>query len=122
MKKINIVIILLITIAISLQPLAAQNLVTAAETAKLMKNDNVVIVSTRTAADYQKVHIMGAVHVNHSELYKDGGVKNMLKPASEIATILGSKGIGDNMTIIQNTSFPNAGLKKKHVAVSHHVA
>ena len=82
------------------QHLAAQSLITAAETAKMMKKDNVVIVSTRTATDYQKVHINGAVHLNHSDLYKDGTVKNMLKSSSDIASILGSKGIGNDMTII----------------------
>ena len=71
---------------ITLGKVKSQDIVSAAETAKLIKNDNVVIVSTRTAADYKKVHITGAVHINHSELYKDGPVKNMLNTPQEIAS------------------------------------
>jgi thiosulfate/3-mercaptopyruvate sulfurtransferase len=58
---------------------------------KLVKNDDVVLVSTRTTSDYKKVHITGAVHINHTDLYKDGPVKNMLKSPAEIATILVSE-------------------------------
>ena len=31
-----------------------------------------------------------------------------------------TKMFGNNMAIIQNASFPDADLKKKHVAISHH--
>lgn len=85
---------------ITLGKVKSQDIVSAAETAKLIKNDNVVIVSTRTAADYKKVHITGAVHINHSELYKDGPVKNMLNTPQEIAKVLGAAGISETKQII----------------------
>lgn len=90
--------ILVFLIPISL--LSAQDIVTAQEVAKLVKNDNVILVSTRTASDYKKVHITGAVNINHTDLYNDGPVKNMLKSPAEIATILGAKGISDTKEII----------------------
>jgi thiosulfate/3-mercaptopyruvate sulfurtransferase len=65
-----------------------------------MKNDDVVVVSARTAADYKKVHITGAVHINHSDLYKDGPVKNMLNSPEEIAKVLGAAGISESKKII----------------------
>ena len=91
MKYLNIVFAFLFVLSAGL--VKGQDIISAAETAKLMKNDNVVVVSTRTAADYKKVHITGAVHVNHSSLYKEGPVKNMLNSPSEIAKTLGKVGV-----------------------------
>lgn len=98
MKKISLLMILVILIPISL--LRAQDIITAQEVAKIMKNDNVILVSTRTTSDYKQVHITGAVNVNHTDLYTDGPVKNMLKSPAEIATILGANGISESKEII----------------------
>jgi len=98
MKYLNIVFAFLLVLSAGL--VKGQDIITAAETAKLMKNDNVVVVSTRTAADYKKVHITGAVHVNHSDLYKGGPVKNMLNSPQEIAQVLGAAGISESQKII----------------------
>ncbi|MCK5366956.1 MAG: sulfurtransferase, partial [Cyclobacteriaceae bacterium] len=77
-----------------------QDIITAQELSKIIKKDNVVLVSARTASDYKKVHITGAVHIDHTTLYNDGPVKNMLKSPADIATILGSKGISESKTIV----------------------
>lgn len=98
MKYIRLFLILALIIPVSL--VKGQDIITAAETAKLMKNDNVVVVSTRTAADYKKVHITGAVHIAHSSLYKDGPVKNMLNTSQEMAKVFGAAGISESKTII----------------------
>lgn len=98
MKYIKIFLILALIIPVSL--VKGQDIISAAETAKLMKNDNVVVVSTRTAADYKKVHITGAVHISHSSLYNDGPVKNMLNTPQEMAKVLGAAGISESKTII----------------------
>ena len=98
MKNIHIVLALLLLLPVGL--VNGQDIITAAETAKLMKNDDVVVVSARTAADYKKVHITGAVHINHSDLYKDGPVKNMLNSPEEIAKVLGAAGISESKKII----------------------
>ena len=98
MKNIHIVLALLLLLPVGL--VNGQDIITAAETAKLMKNDDVVVVSARTSADYKKVHITGAVHINHSDLYKDGPVKNMLNSPEEIAKVLGAAGISESKKII----------------------
>ncbi len=98
MKKLNILLVLVFLIPI--QFLNGQDIITAQELSKIIKKDNVVLVSTRTNSDYKKVHITGAVHVNHTELYNDGPIKSMLKSPEEIAKILGSKGISESNSII----------------------
>lgn len=98
MKKINILLILVFIIPITF--VNGQDIITAQELSKIIKKDNVVVVSTRTTSDYKKVHITGAVHVDHMTLYNDGPVKNMLKNPGDIATILGSKGISESKTIV----------------------
>ena len=100
MKKYNLIYVFVLALLIPVQNVFAADVIAANEAAKIMKKSDVIFVSVRSAADYQKVHINGAVHVNHSDLYKDGAIKNMLKSSSEIASILGSKGIGNDMTII----------------------
>ncbi len=98
MKKLNLVFILAFILPLSFS--YGQDVITAQALAKIIKKDNVILVSTRTAADYKKVHITGAVHITHSDLYDEVPVKNMLKSATEIATILGSKGISESKTIV----------------------
>jgi thiosulfate/3-mercaptopyruvate sulfurtransferase len=78
----------------------AQDVISAKELAKIYKSKDVVVVSTRKATDYKKVHIAGAVHVKHMDLYKDGPVKSMLKSPADIAKILGEKGISADKKIV----------------------
>ena len=98
MKYIKIFLILALIMPVSL--VKGQDIISAVETAKLIKNDNVILVSTRTAADYKKVHITGAVHINHSSLYKEGSIKNMLNTPQAMAKVLGDAGISPSKTII----------------------
>ena len=98
MKKISL--ILIVAVLIPLTKINAQGVITAQELAKSLKSSDLVLVSTRTLADYKKVHITSAVHVNHTELYKEGSVKNMLKSPQEIAAIFGSKGISESKKIV----------------------
>ncbi len=98
MKKINIIFILALIIPLSFT--YGQDVITAQELAKIVKKENVVLVSTRTTSDYKKVHISGAVHINHSDLYNADPVKNMLKSPAEIAKVLGAKGISESKTIV----------------------
>jgi thiosulfate/3-mercaptopyruvate sulfurtransferase len=100
MKKINIFYVALIALILPVQQLLGQDVISAQELAKIYKSSDVVVVSTRTTSDYKKVHITGAVHINHSDLYKEGAVKNMLKSPAEIASILGAKGITEKKNII----------------------
>lgn len=78
----------------------AQDLIKANELVKLLKKPDVVVVSARKATDYKKVHIPNAVNVPHTDLYKDGSIKSMLKPADEIASYLSAKGVGSDKLIV----------------------
>jgi thiosulfate/3-mercaptopyruvate sulfurtransferase len=96
MKNANLFFLLFLSYSIA----NGQNLISADELSAISKNDNVVIVSTRTLEDYKKVHITGAVHINHTDLYNDIPVKSMLKSPEEVAAILGSNGISETKTIV----------------------
>lgn len=96
MKKILLVVFVCF---LGIQMSIAQDIVSVKDFLKIKDNSNVVLVSTRTASDYAKVHIDGAIHIEHKDLYK-ADPKSTLKSASEIATILGSKGISNTNTIV----------------------
>lgn len=87
-------IALLIASAIS-----AQDIISVANLSKQMKNKDVVIVCATSKANY-KVHITGSINVPHSDLYNNEPVKSAIKPAAEMAKILGSKGVTPDKTIV----------------------
>ena len=97
MKTLNRIFTLIIMAVFISTALNAQDIVSAKDAAALLKKDNVVIVSARTPADYEKVHLPGAVNVDHTELY---AAMSMLKPAAELGKLLGSKGIDPNKKIV----------------------
>ena len=99
MKKIYSQLLILIGMLLSFQGLFAQDIITVNDALKAQKS-GAVIVSVRSAADYAKVHITGAVHMDLNDLYKSGPVASMLKPAGEIGAILGQKGISNTSKII----------------------
>lgn len=78
----------------------AQDLISAADTKKALKSSNTIVVSARGASDYAKVHIRGAVNVPMGTLEKDGEPEGILKGSSELATLLGGKGISPDKKII----------------------
>ncbi|WP_321516029.1 sulfurtransferase [Marinifilum fragile] len=96
MKK---MILLAFVCFLGIQMTFAQDVISVKEFLKIKNDDNVVLVSTRNAADYTKVHIEGAIHVNHKDLYK-AEPKSTLKSTDEIAKILGEKGISNTNTIV----------------------
>ncbi len=79
---------------------AGPDLISVNDLVKIMKDKNTIIVSARTPADYQQVHIPGAVNVHHIELYKDPAINGYLKATAELAKIFGSKGISESKTIV----------------------
>ena len=98
MKKIYITLsIILIGLITFSQAMAQSGIISAKDAAKIMANDNVIVISARTPADYEKVHLPGAINIDHKELY---GEKSMLLPANQLATILGKKGIDSNKTLL----------------------
>ena len=87
-------LVLLVASAIS-----AQDVISANELAKISKSKDVVIVWAGSVAGY-KVHITGSVSVPHSTLYNNEPVKSVIKPAAEMASLLGAKGISTDKTIV----------------------
>lgn len=77
----------------------AQDVISVKEFLKIKDNANVVLVSARTPSDYAKVHIDGAININHKDLYK-AEPKSTLKSNAEIAKILGGKGVSNANTIV----------------------
>ncbi len=97
MKKLMVIALSLI-LSIAWQSSWAQiDVISAKDAAALLSDGNTVFVSTRTLADYQKVHVKGAVHIDHNSLYGD---MTMLKSSQEVAKILGDNGISDQSRII----------------------
>lgn len=110
MKKAHLFIAIFFISLFANQVITAQSSITAQELAKIMNNDNVVVVSARKAADYAKVHIKGAVNVDYNTLQVDSPYEGKLKSKEEIAKILGSKGITpDKKIVLYCKSGVNAG-------------
>ncbi len=84
---------------LGMQMTFAQDIISVKEFLKIKSDPNVVLVSARKPADYKKVHIAGAININHKDLYK-ATPKSTLKSSAEIAKILGEKGISNNNTIV----------------------
>ncbi len=85
--------------AFALQTTSAQDVISVDEYMKIKDNANVVLISARTPADYSKVHIDGAININHKDLYK-AEPKSTLKSNQEIAKIFGEKGVSNTNTIV----------------------
>ncbi|MEN8116419.1 MAG: sulfurtransferase [Bacteroidota bacterium] len=79
--------------------ISAQDVISATELAKISKNKDVVVVWAG-AKDGYKVHIAGSVNMPHSTLYNNEPIRAMLKPATEMAKLLGAKGISPDKTIV----------------------
>ncbi len=113
MKQKTLFFVSLITLALlfSFSIFAQNELISAKELAKIMNNKDVVIVSTRSAADYAMVHINGAVNIENKSLYKEGEVKSLIKSPEELANILGAKGINKEKIVVIhcNGKFIGAG-------------
>ncbi len=88
------VLLLLIT---SIGYIQAQDAISVDNLDNYLKEDNTLLISVQKTADYNKVHIMGSVHLNHGLLYND---KTMLLPAPQVAQVLGVNGIANDMKIV----------------------
>lgn len=77
----------------------AQDLISVNELAKISKNSDVVIVCASSSDNY-KVHITGAVNIPHNSLCNDKPVRNVIKPTSEMAKLLGESGVSTDKTIV----------------------
>jgi len=78
----------------------AQDIISAAEAKKLLNSKTTVLVSTRKATDYAKVHIKNAVNISVTNLASTTEPKGIIKSPTELATILGEKGINPAKKVI----------------------
>ena len=100
MKKQSLLLIIILALIIPVQNLLAQDVIFANDLSKIMKKSDVVVVSVRSTSDYKKVHISGAVHIDLKEIYTNQPVESVLKPAADVATVLGANGISEKKQII----------------------
>jgi thiosulfate/3-mercaptopyruvate sulfurtransferase len=80
----------------------AQNPVISAKdfASEIKSNKNLVIVDVNAPETYAKQHIQGAINLFFRELYQPNAVEGKLKSASELAAILGKKGISNTAKIV----------------------
>lgn len=76
------------------------NIVEASEVAALMAQGNVVVVDARTAEEYAKGHLEGAIHLDPAELTVSEPVKAMIAPKETVEAVLGAKGISETDTVL----------------------
>ncbi len=67
---------------------------------KSIKDANVVVIDARSAADYLKTHIDGAIGIDVISLCNNTPVEGTLKPVSELASIFGKNGVSDKSKIV----------------------
>jgi thiosulfate/3-mercaptopyruvate sulfurtransferase len=78
---------------------SAQDLISVNDLAAISKNSDVIIVYAG-AEDGYKVHITGSISVPHTLLYNNEPVRALIKPADEMAKILGDAGVSPDKTIV----------------------
>jgi len=91
-------IFLILLMALNLS--AQFDIVSAKEVKKMVDDENVIILSTRKAEDYAKVHITNAINVEMKSLYQEGPIEGLLKSPEEMAKVLGEKGVDPSKTIV----------------------
>ncbi len=66
----------------------------------MISEGNISIVDARKAAQYKKSHIKGAVNVSRKDIVDSSKYPNMLAAGTQIAEVLGSRGLTNDKTII----------------------
>lgn len=97
MKKVRVTFIYALLVVFTLGFVQAQDVISAKELPNYLKQDNTVLVCTQKAVDYNKIHITGAINIDHNLLYDD---MTMLLPEAEVARILGKNGVSKDMKIV----------------------
>lgn len=100
MKILKTLLVILALTVLTFNASAQFDIVSAKDVVKLVDDKNVIIVSTRKAEDYAKVHIQNAINVELKSLYVDGTIEGLLRGPAEMAKILGEKGVDPSKNII----------------------
>lgn len=93
-KIVSLALGLLIVMSVSAQLVSVDDLI------KLVKDPSVIVIDARPSGDYMKTHIDGAINIDASTLCTTTPVEGTLKPAAELAKILGGHGIARNSKIV----------------------
>ena len=99
MKALKITFILLVSLLFT-HTTGATDLISAAEVAKIMKDENVVIVSAQKPSSYNEFHITGSINLPPSILVDNEPIEYMSKAVSEMERIIGEKGVSNTNLII----------------------
>lgn len=87
--------------AFALNAIAQSPVISAKDLASEIKNNkNLVIVDVNPPEVYAKQHIQGAINLFFRELYQPNAVEGKLRPAGELAEIIGNKGISNTAKIV----------------------
>jgi len=100
MIKYSINFSLLIVFLLTSQLSISQSLISVNDLVTKKKDNNLVIIDAQKPDGYSSVHIIGAINIYHNDLYKTSGPEGILKSSSELATILGGKGVSNTNTIV----------------------
>jgi thiosulfate/3-mercaptopyruvate sulfurtransferase len=76
------------------------DIISAKDAVKLVDDPNTVFVAIVSAQDYARVRIQNAVNIEYKTLCRSGAIEGLLKSPTEIAKILGEKGVDPAKTII----------------------
>jgi len=101
MKNLIKSFVLMIAFVLSASASIAQgDIITAKDFGKAIKDKNTVVVSVQSKKNYGVSHIKGAIHLDHTKLYKEGKPEGLLKSPAEMAKIFGDLGISNTNNII----------------------
>lgn len=78
----------------------AQDIISADELAKKLRDNNLVVISAGPKAEYDKQHITGSINIPYNTFDKPGAVEGILIANTEIAKILGEQGVSEKNSIV----------------------
>lgn len=76
------------------------DLIEAADLAKIMKDENVVVISAQSASSYGDFHITGSISIPPAILVNNEPLPYILKDVADLEQILGAKGVSQTNQII----------------------
>jgi thiosulfate/3-mercaptopyruvate sulfurtransferase len=85
---------------LSAQLALGSDFIEAKELAKIMNDENVVVISAQKSGSYNDFHITGSISLPPSILVNNDPTTYMLKSVSEMEKIIGSKGVSQTNQII----------------------
>ncbi|MBU1368403.1 MAG: sulfurtransferase [Bacteroidetes bacterium] len=97
MKRLSLIFTLFVAFMLSA---SAQQLMSAADLAKNLKNSDYIVVSAELEPNYSKVHITNAVNVPYKAFFKEGDIEGILVVDDEIKKIFGDNGVSESKTIV----------------------